>query len=128
MILPNKHFVTPELCQTKLLGLDIGGCVYIKGDTDSSSLISLYSQYSELNSNPVYGKEKGPVTLRRHLPYRVNLIKLRVYDQVGRTALKKTELVFKINEEFIEITADGRRATSKDIKQYCRAWLCILTD
>ena len=32
-----------------------------------------------------------------------------------RTALKKTELVFKINEEFIEITADGRRATSKEI-------------
>jgi len=30
-----------------------------------------------------------------------------------RTALKKTELLFKIGEEFVEITGDGRRTTSK---------------
>ena len=30
-----------------------------------------------------------------------------------RTALKKTELVFKLNEDFVEITGDGRRATSR---------------
>jgi hypothetical protein len=30
-----------------------------------------------------------------------------------RTALKKTELLFKTGEEFVEITGDGRRTTSK---------------
>ena len=46
-----------------------------------------------------------------------------------RTALKKTELVFKINEDFIEITADGRRATSKELNVVVNlellAWLKV---
>mgnify|MGYP001222532758 CR=1 FL=1 len=28
--------------------------------------------------------------------------------------MKKAELMFKLDEDFIEITADGRRATSKE--------------
>lgn len=46
------------------------------------------------------------------------VVQLGQFKMETRTALKKTELVFKINEDFIEITADGRRATSKEL------WLC----
>jgi hypothetical protein len=41
------------------------------------------------------------------------VVQLAQFKLETRTALKKTELVFKINEEFVEITGDGRRATSK---------------
>ena len=48
-----------------------------------------------------------PVTLISYV------VQLGQFKLETRTALKKTELVFKINEEFVEITGDGRRATSK---------------
>ena len=41
------------------------------------------------------------------------VVQLGQFKIETRTALKKTELVFKVNEDFIEITGDGRRATSK---------------
>ena len=41
------------------------------------------------------------------------MVQLKQFKIETRTALKRTELVFKLNEDFIEITADGRRATSK---------------
>ena len=40
------------------------------------------------------------------------VVQLGQFKMETRTALKRTELVFKVNEEFIEITGDGRRATS----------------
>ena len=40
------------------------------------------------------------------------VVQLGQFKMETRTALKKTELVFKPNEEFVEITGDGRRATS----------------
>ena len=40
------------------------------------------------------------------------VVQLKQFKIETRTALKRTELVFKVNEEFVEITADGRRATS----------------
>ena len=40
------------------------------------------------------------------------VVQLKQFKIETRTALKRTELVFKVNEDFIEITADGRRATS----------------
>ena len=40
------------------------------------------------------------------------VVQLGQFKMETRTALKRTELVFKTNEEFIEITGDGRRATS----------------
>ena len=48
-----------------------------------------------------------PVTV---ISYVVQLAQFKIET---RTALKKTELVFKVNEDFIEITADGRRTTSR---------------
>ena len=40
------------------------------------------------------------------------VVQLGQFKMETRTALKRTEMVFKLNEEFIEITGDGRRVTS----------------
>ena len=57
------------------------------------------------------------------------VVQLGQFKMETRTALKKTELVFKINEDFIEITADGRRATSKELNVVVNlellAWLKV---
>ena len=65
---------------------------------------------SKLGVSPFWLLSDGvtrPVTV---ISYVVQLGQFRMET---RTALKKTELVFKLNEDFIEITADGRRATSR---------------
>ena len=41
------------------------------------------------------------------------IAQLGQFKMETRTTLKKSELVFKPNEEFVEITGDGRRAISK---------------
>ena len=55
------------------------------------------------------------------------VVQLGQFKIETRTALKKTELVFKINEDFIEITADGRRSTSKVRRamQGCCCWFLL---
>ena len=55
------------------------------------------------------------------------VVQLGQFKIETRTALKKTELVFKINEDFIEITADGRRSTSKVRRamQGCCRWFLL---
>merc|ERR1711978_515714 len=65
---------------------------------------------SKLGVSPFWLLSDGvtrPVTV---ISYVVQLGQFRMET---RTALKRTELVFKLNEDFIEITADGRRATSR---------------
>merc|ERR1711988_182152 len=65
---------------------------------------------SKLGVSPFWLLSDGvnkPVTVISYL------VQLGQWKMETRTALKKAELMFKLDEDFIEITADGRRATSK---------------
>ena len=90
---------------------------------------------SKLGVSPFWLLSDGvnkPVTVISYI------VQLGQWKMETRTALKKAELMFKLDEDFIEITADGRRATSKEdwgkfpqqqskvFKNFLNLWLIVI--